>query len=140
MRGTKDINLDFFLNRTTPITSSSDDYAANHSSVNDTCVLNFKASTTCYVGRIYVIFTFFISSHMSLAVNSFEFPDNRKYGHSETWTSAVSWAAIAKVTGDCPFAVLHLYVWFSRRILKKVEVMDKDTCLSYTATVCTSVM
>lgn len=50
--------------------------------------------------------TFFTSFHMSLAVNPPEFPDITKWGHSETWTSPVACAAIANVTGDCPFAVL----------------------------------
>ena len=53
-------------------------------------------------------FTFLISSHISLAVKPFVFPEMEKQGHSETWTLVVSWAAIANVTGDCPFAVLGL--------------------------------
>jgi hypothetical protein len=51
--------------------------------------------------------TFFISFHISLAVIPSDLPDIKKQGHSETWTSAVSSAAMAKVTGGRPFAVLE---------------------------------
>lgn len=44
---------------------------------------------------------------MSFAVMPGEFPDTTKQGHSETRTSLVFSAAIAKVTGESPLAVLH---------------------------------
>ena len=50
--------------------------------------------------------TFFISCHISLALIPRELPDIKKQGHSETWTSLVSFAAMAKVSGGCPLAVL----------------------------------
>lgn len=34
-------------------------------------------------------------------------PETKKLGHVETRTSSVSFAAIAYVTGGCPFAVLQ---------------------------------
>lgn len=51
--------------------------------------------------------TSFISFHMSFAVMPEEFPDTTKQGHSETRTSLVFSAAIAKVTGESPLAILH---------------------------------
>lgn len=39
-----------------------------------------------------------------------ESPDITKQGHFEIWTSAVSSAAMAKVTGGCPFAVLKDHI------------------------------
>lgn len=55
--------------------------------------------------------TLLTSSHISFALTPWEFPDITKQGHSETWTSSVSCAAIAKVTSGCPFAVLE---WYNR--------------------------
>lgn len=53
--------------------------------------------------------TCLISSHTSVAVIICEVPDIEKDGHSDTWTSSVSWAEIAKVTGGRPFTVLNKY-------------------------------
>lgn len=48
--------------------------------------------------------------HMSLAEKESEPPLIMKKGHSETWTSAVSSAAIANVTGGRPLVVLiHIH-------------------------------
>ncbi|CAK9182791.1 unnamed protein product, partial [Ilex paraguariensis] len=51
--------------------------------------------------------TSLISCHMSFAVIVEEDPDIKKQGHSEIWTSSVPLAAMQKVTGWCPFAVLY---------------------------------
>lgn len=51
--------------------------------------------------------TSFISCHISLAEIPWEFPAITKQGHSETRTTSVSSAEIAKVTEGCPFAVLQ---------------------------------
>lgn len=54
--------------------------------------------------------TSLIADHMSLAVNASESPLIMKQGHSETWTSAVSSAAMANVTGGRPSSVLYPHI------------------------------
>lgn len=61
--------------------------------------------------RRRVQLTIFISFHISFAVIPLELPDIKKQGHLETWTSSFSSAAMAKVTGGCPFAVLKDHNW-----------------------------
>lgn len=53
------------------------------------------------------LLTSLISCHISFAVIVWKFPDIKKQGHSDTWTTSVSLAAMAKVSGGCPFAVLN---------------------------------
>lgn len=62
---------------------------------------------------------------MSSAVMPWELPDIKKQGHLETWTSAVSSAAMAKVTGGCPFAVLkRLY----NLDVKNIHLPSQNEC------------
>ena len=51
--------------------------------------------------------TSLISRQMSFAVIPWEFPDTKKQGQLDIWTSGVSSEAMAKVTGGCLFAVLN---------------------------------